>query len=160
MSNIKKQAAILAFCALSGCTTAPASSGRLTAPVYAQEIRAAETLPYEEFKKDGNNKIYFTFDSSKLSKEAESALTKQAEWLNTNQNATASIEGYCDEVGAKEYNYALGLKRAYSAKRFLEKRGVDKERLSVTSYGDTKPNKLEHDKISQRANRRVVTVVH
>jgi len=114
---------------------------------------------YQEFKIIAGDKVYFSFDSGALSEEAKMTLILQAEWLNSNQSVAASIEGHCDEIGAKDYNLVLGLKRAESVRSFLIKHGVDVSRLSVVSYGQSKPKDTGHTKKAHKINRRAVTVV-
>lgn len=149
---------ILTSLALVGCCGTKTSPSSISTPVYEAEIKGNESS-YAEFKKTAGNNIYFTFDSYVLSKEAKKILIKQAEWLKANPNTIADIEGHCDEVGTDEYNFTLGLKRAQAVKDFLVQHGVEKERLSVTSFGKIKANKYEHTKYVRRTNRRAITVV-
>ena len=138
---------ILTAFILTGCCATKKSDVTATTPVY------------QEFKKISGNKVYFTFDSSALSKTAKEILIKQAEWLKANPNTIADIQGHCDEIGTEKYNFALGLKRAESVKNFLKEYGVNQERLSVISYGKLYPEKSGHTKEDHRINRRVVTIV-
>lgn len=159
MENIEQlMLLILTSFALVGCSGTNTAPSPISTPIHEAEIKGDESS-YTDFKKTTGNKIYFTFDSYALSKEAKKILIKQAEWLKANSNTIADIEGHCDEIGTDEYNFTLGLKRAQSVKDFLVQYGVDKERLSVTSFGKTKANKYEHTKYVHRANRRAVTVV-
>ncbi|MDP5082817.1 MAG: OmpA family protein, partial [Rickettsiaceae bacterium] len=105
------------------------------------------------------NKVYFAFDSSKLSTEAKATLFLQAEWLKANKNVVATIEGHCDEIGTKNYNLMLGLKRANSVRDFLVEHGVEASRLSVISYGKSRPKDSRHIKAAHKINRRAATVV-
>lgn len=160
MNNIKQQIdLILATFILAACCGTKKSDVTGNVPVYEAEASDKISLQYEEFKKLAGNKVYFTFDSSILSKEAKDILIKQAEWLKANPSIIADVEGYCDEIGTDEYNFALGLRRAKAVKNFLEKYGVEQERLKVISYGKLNPAKLGHNKEAHRANRRAVTVV-
>ena len=99
-------------------------------------------------------KIYFNFDSSALSDEARSALSKNAELLGKNPSAKVSIEGHCDERGSDEYNMALGERRARAAQDYLVNLGVQSERLSTISYGEEKPADPGHDEAAWSKNRR------
>jgi len=159
MKNIEQlMLLILTSFALAGCCGTKTDPSSISTLVHEAEIKDYESS-YTDFKKTAGNKIYFTFDSYALSKEAQKILIKQAEWLKANPNTIAYIEGHCDEIGTDEYNFTLGLKRAQSVKNFIEQRGVDKERLSVTSFGKTKADKYGHTKYVHRANRRAVTIV-
>jgi peptidoglycan-associated lipoprotein len=152
MNNIKRSTIlILTSFVLSGCCGATKSNAP---PIYKKEIQHNDAA-----LREAGDKVYFTCDSATLSKEAKQILIKQGEWLKTHLDATATIEGHCDEIGTDEYNLILGLRRAEFVKNFLIKQGIDEKRLSVISYGKTKPVKLEHNKYAYRANRSAVTTV-
>jgi|GEM_PF-1428977 len=114
---------------------------------------------HREFKSLADEKVYFSFDSIKLSKEAKCTLILQANWLNSKQNVVANIEGHCDEIGTEAYNLRLGLKRAKSVRDFLVEHGVEASRLSVISYGKSRPEDSRNIKAAHKVNRRAVTVV-
>lgn len=86
-----------------------------------------------------NEDIYFEFDQSTLSAEAQEILRGKAGWLNSNPEAFVIIEGHCDERGTNDYNLALGDRRAQSAKRFLTDMGISGSRLETISYGEERP---------------------
>jgi peptidoglycan-associated lipoprotein len=98
--------------------------------------------------------IFFEFDSAVLLPEAQEILRKKAEWLINNPEATATIEGHCDERGTNEYNLALGERRAESAKTFLMDLGVKGSRLSCISYGEERPVDPAHNEEAWAKNRR------
>ena len=98
-----------------------------------EERVASETTAFE------NEDIYFEFDSIRLTPEAQEILTKKANWLRENPQATVTIEGHCDNRGTNEYNLALGEGRAQSAKAFLTDLGIDPSRLNTISYGEERP---------------------
>jgi peptidoglycan-associated lipoprotein len=143
---------------LVGCGS-PNTSSVPPVPTTVYEAEITNNALYAEFKRIAGNEVYFAFDSFVLSKTSKATLTRQVAWLKANPSTMSDIEGHCDEIGTNEYNIRLGLKRAQSVKNFLEQLGVDKERLSVTSYGKTKANKYEHTKYAHRADRRAVTVI-
>ncbi len=94
-----------------------------------------------------SQKVYFNFDSSELKSEAKVSLKKKAEWLLNNPGYTMIIEGHCDERGPKEYNIALGKRRAGSARTFLESMGVPGSQVKSVSYGEERPaDQQRHDK--------------
>ena len=103
-----------------------------------------------------NEDIYFEFDSSTLTPEAQEILKEKAKWLINNPNASIvmTIEGHCDERGSNEYNYALGLRRAESAKAFLVDLGVEESQLSCVSYGEESPADPGHNEEAWSKNRR------
>ena len=107
----------------------------------------------------GSDTVLFGTDLYDLDAEATATLTKQAAWLNKYPNVKATIEGHCDERGTREYNLALGDRRANAAKNFLVAQGVDASRLSTISYGKERPLAMGSDEASWAQNRRAVTVV-
>jgi peptidoglycan-associated lipoprotein len=83
--------------------------------------------------------IYFEFDKSTLTREAQETLTKKARWLRSNTDVKVIVEGHCDERGTNEYNLALGDRRAASTKAFLVDLGISPSRLITISYGEERP---------------------
>jgi peptidoglycan-associated lipoprotein len=106
----------------------------------------------------GADTIYFDTDKSDLDPAATAALQKQAQWLLKYPNKKATIEGHCDERGTREYNLALGERRANAAKNYLVSIGVEPARLTTVSYGKERPVALGSDEASWAKNRRAVTV--
>ena len=107
----------------------------------------------------GTDTVHFATDSSDVDSEATAILTRQAAWLQKYPNVRVTVEGHCDERGTREYNLALGDRRANSAKNFLVNAGVDASRISVISYGKERPVAAGSDEDSWAQNRRAVTVV-
>ena len=107
----------------------------------------------------GTDTVHFATDSSDIDSEAQSILTKQAAWLAKYPNVRVTIEGHCDERGTREYNLALGDRRANAAKNFLVNAGVNAARISVISYGKERPIATGSDEEAWAQNRRAVTVV-
>ncbi len=107
----------------------------------------------------GTDTVHFATDSSDIDSDATAILTRQAAWLRKYPNVRATIEGHCDERGTREYNLALGDRRANSAKNFLVNAGVSAARISVISYGKERPIATGSDEESWAKNRRAVTVV-
>lgn len=101
----------------------------------------------EEVQMLESQKIYFSFDRSDLKPEAQALLKKKAEWLLNNPAYTMLIEGHCDERGSREYNIALGERRADSARKFIEAMGVPGSQVKSSSYGKESPvDQQSHDK--------------
>jgi peptidoglycan-associated lipoprotein len=113
----------------------------------------------EFLEQAGTDTIHFATDASDVDAESQAILTRQAAWLNKYPNVKATIEGHCDERGTREYNLALGDRRANAAKNFLVNAGISSARLSVISYGKEKPVATGSDEGSWAQNRRAVTVV-
>lgn len=112
-------------------------------PPIVQEVDPNLPLPGSEedfaFQSGGEPRVFFGYDQFDLSPEARDILRRQANWLNIYQDAVATIEGHADERGTREYNLALGARRAYSVKSFLVSQGVSPDRLRTISYGKERP---------------------
>jgi peptidoglycan-associated lipoprotein len=106
-----------------------------------------------------SNTIHFDLDKYDINGEARATLDSQAAWLTKYPNVPISLEGHCDERGTREYNLALGDRRANSAKNYLASRGVNPSRISTISYGKERPIALGSDEASWAQNRRAVTIV-
>ncbi|TPG20476.1 peptidoglycan-associated lipoprotein Pal [Sphingomonas koreensis] len=103
--------------------------------------------------------VHFGTDQYDIDPEARAILDTQAQWLAKYPNARITIEGHCDERGTREYNLALGDRRANAAKNYLAERGVSADRISTISYGKERPVAMGSDEGSWAQNRRAVTVV-
>jgi len=106
-----------------------------------------------------SDRVYFALDSYSIDDKDRQVLDAQAAWLARNPRVRVTIEGHCDERGTREYNLALGDRRANAAKNYLASRGVDPARMAVISYGKERPEALGSDEESWAKNRRAVTVV-
>ena len=107
----------------------------------------------------GSDRVLFVLDSYEIDDEARTILGKQAEWLARYPSVRVTIEGHADERGSREYNLALGDRRATAAKNFLAAQGVSTSRMSTISYGKERPVAEGSDEASWAQNRRAVTVV-
>ena len=103
--------------------------------------------------------VFYQFDSVELAPEAQEILQKNAEWLKANPKVRVEVEGHCDDIGAAEYNLALGAKRAQVAKEFLVSQGIAAERLVTISYGKEAPACFEHTEECRVQNRRARFVI-
>jgi len=107
----------------------------------------------------GSDRVFFDLDSFALDESDRETLRRHAAWLAQYPNVNVTIEGHCDERGTREYNLALGERRANAAKNFLSAVGVSTARISVVSYGKERPEVLGSDEQSWAQNRRAVTMV-
>jgi peptidoglycan-associated lipoprotein len=105
------------------------------------------------------DRVLFDYDSSALSSDGRQTLMGQAKWLQQHPNLYVTIEGHCDERGTREYNLALGERRANSARDYLIALGVEPSRINVISYGKERPAVAGSDAESWSQNRRGVTVI-
>ena len=153
--------------ALSACKKeAPAElppAPRDTTAAQTPAPRPAGAIPgsQEHFRQvmAGRDTIYFDTDMFNIDAEDQAALREQAGYLSQYPNVRATIEGHADERGTREYNLALGERRANAAKNYLISLGVAPDRLSVVSYGKERPVALGSNEQSWARNRRAVTVV-
>ena len=106
------------------------------------------------------DRVFFGYDSAELSDDAKKILDTQAEWLKSDPAINVTIEGHCDERGTREYNIALGEKRANAAKKSLVSHGIDASRIKTISYGKERPAFFGNNEESMSKNRRAVTVVN
>lgn len=102
-----------------------------------------------------NNTVYFDFDSSELTSEAQSTVREHAEFLINNPNVSVRLEGHADERGTREYNIGLGERRAQAVARVLLSRGVSSEQFEIISYGEERPAVLGSNEEAWAKNRRV-----
>jgi peptidoglycan-associated lipoprotein len=105
-----------------------------------------------------SDRVFFDTDQSDIDAEDQATLRSQAAYLKQYANVRVTIEGHCDERGTREYNLALGERRANAAKNYLASLGIDAGRISTISYGKERPDALGSDEASWAKNRRAVTV--
>ena len=135
---------------LSACSTAKKSD--LSGDVYTGK----ETIEY--LAKGVPDRVFFATNKSSLTTRSRDTLRKQATYLRKNKDLTVTIEGHADERGTREYNLALGERRANAAKDYLMTYGVSGKRISVISYGKEKPVNPASSPLAWSQNRRSVTI--
>ena len=106
------------------------------------------------------DRVIFGYDSSDLDSDALELLQDQVAWLKQNSNVSVTIEGHCDERGTREYNLALGEKRAQAVKNYLIGLGISPDRVSTVSYGKERPAVVGSNDGAWAQNRRSVTIVN
>ena len=136
---------------LSACSTAK-KSGDIDGDVYTGK----ETVEY--LAAGVPDRVFFATNQSSLTSMSRETLRKQAKYLRKNKNLNVTIEGHADERGTREYNLALGERRANAAKDYLMTYGVSGTRISVISYGKERPVNTESTPLAWSQNRRSVTV--
>ena len=167
-----KVLAILAAAALiAGCETAPeeqaaaSGAGGSGAAVTSQPDTATTQrvgpVPgsKEDFVVNVGDRVFFDFDKYDITPEGQAVLKKQAAWLANYPSVMISVEGHCDERGTREYNLALGERRANAVKDYLSALGIARTRVNTISYGKERPVALGHDEAAWAQNRRGVTVL-
>ena len=138
-------------------TTTPADTGTMPPPstVETGPVPGSQAHFLQNVSAD---RVLFATDSSDLDDQSRSILDSQAQWLAQYPNVRVTIEGHCDERGTREYNLALGERRANSAKTYLVSAGVPATRITTISYGKERPEALGSDEGAWAQNRRAVTV--
>jgi peptidoglycan-associated lipoprotein len=114
----------------------------------------------EDFVVNVGDRVFFDFDKFNLKPQARETLQRQATWLKKYPSATIMVEGHCDERGTREYNLALGERRANSAKNYLVALGVNPNRIRTISYGKERPAVTGSNEAAWAQNRRAVTVIN
>ena len=151
--NLKNLIMILAATlALSACSTAKKSGVSTSGDVYT----GTETVEY--LASGVPDRVFFATNKSSLTTASRETLRKQAAWLRKNSKITIVLEGHADERGTREYNLALGERRANAAKDYLMTYGISSNRISVLSYGKERPVDSGSTPLSWSKNRRSVTV--
>lgn len=114
----------------------------------------------QEFQVTVGDRVFFETDSTELTATARATLDRQAQWLLLYPRYTVTIEGHADERGTREYNIALGARRAAAVQSYLSSRGVTANRITTISYGKERPVAVCNDISCWSQNRRAVTVVN
>ena len=114
----------------------------------------------QDLAQNVGDRVFFPTDHSDLTGEARATLDRQAQWLKKYSNLSVTIEGNCDDRGTREYNLALGERRADAVRKYLAASGVDASRLQTISYGKERPSVMGSDESAWAQNRRAVTTVN
>ena len=121
---------------------------------------AATPGSQQDFVVNVGDRVFFDSDQTELSQQAINTLEKQAQWMQQYPRYTFTIEGHADERGTREYNIALGAKRAQSVRNFLVSRGISASRMRTISYGKERPVAVCNNISCWSQNRRAVTVLN
>jgi len=140
----------LATLAIAGCAKQTDQSALASAAIPGSQ---------QDFVVNVGDRVFFDTDSSELSDQARATLDKQAQWLGNYNRYAFTIEGHADERGTREYNIALGARRAETVREYLVSRGVSGQRMRTISYGKERPVAVCNDISCWSQNRRAVTVL-
>jgi len=169
VTSLIAAAFLLAACESAPDETATAGSGGATSGGTGTTV-ASTTQPatentivpgsQEDLVVNIGDRVFFAFDKHNLTADARATLERQAAWLTQHPQVTVIIEGHADERGTREYNIALGDRRATSARDYLISLGIDASRISTISYGKERPAVAGSNEEAWAQNRRAVTVVN
>jgi len=158
LSNILKNTflVILVSLAVSACASKKTSTTTLDSQIQGDVYTGTDTVEY--LAKGVPDRVFFATNESILTTKSRDTLRKQAAWLRENPSVSVVVEGHADERGTREYNLALGERRANAAKDYLMTYGISADRISVISYGKERPVDSGSNPLSWSKNRRSVTV--
>ena len=165
MGTIARSPVVLTFVmmlAITGCASKrglPNNASDLGLNGGAAGANAATPGSQKDFTLNVGDRIFFDTDSSSINAEAQSTLSRQAQWLQQYPNYPITIEGHTDERGTREYNLALGARRANAARDYLVSKGIAANRIKTISYGKERPVATCDAAQCWSQNRRAVTVL-
>jgi peptidoglycan-associated lipoprotein len=133
--------------------TTPAASQKTAAELEMEAKMAEDELKRQQLLSE--ERIYFTFDSSMIDEPSRAIIEAHAAYIMENPDVTVQLEGHCDERGTREYNLALGERRAQSVQKLMAALGVPAKQIKSVSFGEEKPVDGGHDESAWRKNRRV-----
>ena len=147
-------AVLAAALAISACANKPEDN--------AQANAAGQATPgsQQDFVVNVGDRVFFETDSTELTPQSRATLDKQAQWLTNYSQYAFTIEGHADERGTREYNIALGARRAQTARDYLISRGIQAQRMRTISYGKERPVAVCNDISCWSQNRRAVTMLN
>ena len=153
--GVRLVALLAAALAISACANKPGDDSRANA--------AGQATPgsQQDFVVNVGDRVFFETDSTELTPQSRATLDKQAQWLTTySQYGQFTVEGHADERGTREYNIALGARRAQTVRDYLASRGIQTSRMRTISYGKERPVAVCNDISCWSQNRRAVTVLN
>jgi peptidoglycan-associated lipoprotein len=150
MRMIKAFAAIAAMIVMAACS----SEQQAAAPATTTTVTPGSVA---DFRQNVGDRVFFDTDMSTIRDDGRTTLNRQAEWLKKYTNYPITIAGHCDERGTREYNLALGERRANAARQYLIAQGVPAARVKTISYGKERPDPVGSDDAAWALNRRAVT---
>jgi peptidoglycan-associated lipoprotein len=127
--------------------------------IASRNLEPFTPIPGSKTGAKASDRVFFGFDSAVLSSNAQRTLDRQVKYLKNNPRVDVRVEGHCDERGTREYNLALGERRAVAVKNYLVNSGVSSRRIQTVSYGKERPAVLGSNAAAWAENRRSVTVV-
>jgi peptidoglycan-associated lipoprotein len=151
MRMIKALTAIAAMILIAACSNDQQAAAPATTTVTPGSVA--------DFRQNVGDRVFFDTDQSTVREDGRQTLNRQAEWLKKYGNYQITVEGHCDERGTREYNLALGERRANAARQYLVAQGIPAARIKTISYGKERPDPVGSDEAAWARNRRAVTAL-
>jgi peptidoglycan-associated lipoprotein len=151
MRMIKALTAIAAMILIAACSNDQQAAAPATTTVTPGSVA--------DFRQNVGDRVFFDTDASTVREDGRQTLNKQAEWLKKYTNYQITVEGHCDERGTREYNLALGERRANAARQYLIAQGIPAARIKTVSFGKERPDPVGSDEAAWSRNRRAVTAL-
>lgn len=151
MRTFKAFAAIAAMIVMAACSSQQEAAAPATTTVTPGSIA--------DFRQNVGDRVFFDTDMSVIREDGRQTLNRQAEWLKKYTQYRITVEGHCDERGTREYNFALGERRANAAKQYLVAQGIPAQRINTVSFGKENPDPPGSDEAAWARNRRAVTAL-
>lgn len=151
MRMIKALTAIAAMILIAACSNDQQAAAPATTTVTPGSVA--------DFRQNVGDRVFFDTDQSTVREDGRATLSKQAEWLKKYTNYQITVEGHCDERGTREYNLALGERRANAARQYLIAQGIPAARIKTVSFGKERPDPVGSDEAAWSRNRRAVTAL-
>ncbi len=151
MRMIKALTAIAAMIFIAACSNDQQAAAPATTTVTPGSVA--------DFRQNVGDRVFFDTDQSTVREDGRATLSKQAEWLKKYTNYQVTVEGHCDERGTREYNLALGERRANAARQYLIAQGIPAARIKTVSFGKERPDPVGSDEAAWTRNRRAVTAL-
>jgi peptidoglycan-associated lipoprotein len=161
--NLRPLSLIAGLLLLAACSQNPSNTGNTGAAGAGNAGSTQSSIvpgSKEDFAQNVGDRVFFDTDKSSMKPEGQQTLQRQAEWLKRYPNVTVTVEGHCDDRGTREYNLALGDRRAHSVARALIALGVQSNRIHTVTYGKERPAVLGDNEAAWAQNRRGVTVIN
>src|SRR5678809_601136 len=160
MIDIRKTLHVARFAAVLAAALAISACAKNAEDAQANAAGQATPGSQQDFVVNVGDRVFFETDSSELTTQARATLDKQAQWLTNYNRYAFTVEGHADERGTREYNIALGARRAQAVRDYLTSRGVESHRMRTISYGKERPVAVCNDISCWSQNRRSVTVLN
>ena len=151
MRMIKAFAAVVAMIFMAACSNTEQAAAPATTTVTPGSVA--------DFRQNVGDRVFFDTDMSNIREDGRQTLNRQAEWLKKYTNYPVTIEGHCDERGTREYNLALGERRANAARQYLIAQGIPAARMKTISFGKENPDPPGSDEAAWARNRRAITAL-